>query len=207
MKFLHEADEAMPFQPGQSGNPKGRQKGFRPTRTKHQLVEIEKHDGPVSLPFLVSVAANQKLPMPYRLTAAGLALPYEFARKTARKISEPLDLPAPTSIEQATANIAKLGELAAAGKIALDEANDLIGYQKAYIESQASTDTENRLRALEAALHNHDIRPMRDIEVLDGMPPMPGCEGIIMPPRVLTGPVTPGAPLGSADRDSEGDGQ
>jgi hypothetical protein len=59
-------------------------------------------------------------------------------------------------VEQATAAIAQIGALAAAGKIGLDEANDLVGHQKAFIEARVGTEIENHLAAIENALRSHD---------------------------------------------------
>ena len=78
-----------------------------------------------------------------RITAASVLMPYRHSRMTARKISTPIDLPVPETVEQATANIAKISIMAAAGKIGLDEANDLVGYQRAYIEAHVGLDVES----------------------------------------------------------------
>jgi hypothetical protein len=116
-----------------------------------------------------------------RVTAAGLLAPYQHARMTSRRIRKPIDLSAPDSVAQAIANIAKIASLAAAGEIALDEANDLIGHQKAFIESKVGTDLETQVGILQETLRRlGDNAVPFGITVLDGLPTLPG-KSIVMP--------------------------
>ena len=96
-------------------------------------------------------------PLELRVQAASILAPYQHARCTSRYITHKIDLPVAETVEQATACIAQIGALAAAGKIALDEANDLVGYQKAFIEAKIGTDLEQRIAVIEQALQNANI--------------------------------------------------
>jgi hypothetical protein len=154
----------MPFKPGQSGNPRGRTPGAVVPKITLQAAALAAAKGDVdSLAFLRLVVSAEQLDVSARLTAAGLLAPYEHSRKTRRKITEPLDLPKPATVEQAIENIAEIGKLAAAGKIGLDEANDLVGHQKAFVEAKVGTDIEAWVVTIETALRAHDIRPVHDL--------------------------------------------
>ncbi len=177
----------MVFQPGQSGNPKGRLKGSRPKPTvKRKLLSAFGDCKGDPLIFLTSIVKADGLDLSYRLQAAGLLAPYRYARVTKRMISTPIDLPPPTTIEQANANIAKLTAMAAASKLGLDEASDLVGHLKSYIEAKVGADSEARLAAIEAMLRSHTLAPTVDVEVVGGLPIMAGCEQVLMPPRKLS---------------------
>jgi integrase len=106
--------------------------------------------------------------------------PYTHSRCTARYIGKKIDLPVVETVEQATACIAQIGALAAAGKLALDEANDLVGYQKAFIEAKIGTDLEQRMLVIEQALQNANIKLGVGIAVESGF------ENVVMPARLLS---------------------
>lgn len=112
--------------------------------------------------------SNESVGLPFRLHAAGLLLPFQRAPVTARFIREETVLP--TSVEQATKTVAKIGALAAAGKIGLDEANDLVSYRRAFIESKLGTETEQRLAAIERP---RPRSPAFDVTVGGRLPVMP----------------------------------
>jgi hypothetical protein len=128
-----------------------------------------------SLEVLARVASNDGVELSLRVTAAGLLAPYQHARVTRRKISKPLELPVCETVEQATAAIAKIAALAAAGEIALDEANDLINHQKAFIESKVGSDLEAQVAILKDTLQKlgEGTVPF-GITVLEGLPALPG---------------------------------
>ena len=98
--------------------------------------------------FLHSVVSHRRAPAALRIQAAAVLMPYRHSRRTARCILAPLDLPVATTVEQATENIAKISTMAAAGKVGLDEANDLVGYQKAFIEAKVGLDIEGQMLEL-----------------------------------------------------------
>jgi hypothetical protein len=164
-----------------------------------------------ALEFFAVVIARKDIPLSLRLQAAGLLAPFQHSRRVSRPITKPIDLPIASTVEQATQIIAQLGALAAAGKIGLDEANDLVGHQKAYIEARVTTDTEARLDAIEKALER--LAPSVEIEVSGGMPDLPGTD-LILPRLVVVSPAPARRPDGDddgppppkgADRDGDDD--
>lgn len=178
------------WRPGQSGNPAGRKSG---TRNKKTLALAE---NPIEAPttklkngrkiadplaLLSSIVARAEVNLALRISAASALAPFLHSRKASRYIDHAIDLPVPTTVEEATTNIAKLASLAAAKTIALDEMNDLIGAQKAYIDAKSDTDNERRLANIEQLLRQHPQLTAIDIEVVGGLGPLPGTS-ILMPP-------------------------
>jgi hypothetical protein len=199
--------KAMPFKPGQSGNPLGRRRGARSKRTLGALQEQAQAAAGENghrldpLDFLASVVARSDVDVPLRIQAAGLLPPYRHSRMVARFIRTAAELPVPVSVEQATESIAKIGALAAAGQIALDEANDLVGYQRAFIEAKVGTEIEARLQAIEEAIRRHPQFGALDLTVVGGLPDLPGA-AVTMPARTLPAAQ---ASTGPADRDPDPD--
>src|SRR6516165_2052077 len=174
----------MTFKPGQSGNPKGRTPGRRNAKTRAVL---EKLNGVAdALALLGEMVASAEAPLALRVTAATALAPYQYP-KAPRLLRKKIDLPAPTTIEEATACIAQIGVLAAARRIGLDEANDLVNFQKAYIEAKIGTDLEQRMLVIEQALQNANIN--LGVTVSGGLPVLPGTQ-IDMPQ--LTAPPPDG---------------
>jgi hypothetical protein len=159
----------MTFKPGQSGNPKGRTPGRRNAKTRAVL---EKLNGVAdALALLGEMVASAEAPLALRVTAATALAPYQYP-KAPRLLRKKIDLPEPVTIEDATANIARIGVFAAARRIGLDEANDLVNFQKAYIEARIGCELEQRIATLEHALQNAHIN--LGVSVVGGMPPLPG---------------------------------
>ena len=182
---------------GESGNKAGRPKGAKGLKTlakeydavaaKAAAAKTEAEANGATfdlLAFLSTVARDGGLNVAVRIQAAGMALPFLYAKKTARIIGNAIKLPQPKSVEEATANISKIATLAAAGKVGLDEANDLVGLQKSYIEAKIGVDTETQLAQLKQALRNHPNLAF-DLTVVGGLGPLPGT-AIDMPPRKLS---------------------
>jgi hypothetical protein len=140
------------------------------------------HDEKDPLEFLTAVMESPAALPALRVHAAAILMPFKYGRVTTRHISKPVEIPAPQSIEQANENIATIGALAAAKYIGLDEANDLIGYQKAYIEARATTDIEERLVAVENALRER--APIVEVKVDSDLPTLPGTDVVM--PKTLT---------------------
>jgi hypothetical protein len=174
----------MPFRPGQSGNPEGRKHGTRNRKTLALAaapIEAETLKGKNgrkvvnALALLSSIALRSEVNLALRISAATALAPYQNARKAHRYIDRGFDLPAPATVEEATQNIAQLGTLAAAGKIGLDEANDLIGYQRAYIEARVGLDIEGQMLELRQIVEklSSSARPV-DAVVIGGLGPLPG---------------------------------
>src|SRR6516164_7201101 len=135
----------MTWQPGESGNLEGRPAGKPNAKTIAILKKLEgKAD---SLELLAEVVASPEAPLPARISELAR---YQHA-PAPRLLRRKIDLPVATSVSQAIANIAIIGSMAAARKIGLDEANDLVGIQRAYIEMQVGIDHEARLTILEQA--------------------------------------------------------
>jgi hypothetical protein len=179
----------MPFKPGHSGNPRGRPPRGALTKLKlHEQAERAAQGELDSLVVLSRVASSDEVDLPLRVTAAGLLAPYQHARVTKRKISKPIDLPESTTVEMATAAIAKIASLAAAGELALDEANDLINHQKAFIESKVGSDLEAQVAILKDTLEKlgEGAVPF-GITILDGLPVLPGTN--IEMPRLARPPL------------------
>jgi hypothetical protein len=130
----------MTFKPGQSGNPKGRTPGRRNAKTRAVL---EKLNGVAdALALLGEMVASAEAPLALRVTAATALAPYQYP-KAPRLLRKKIDLPEPVTIEDATANIARIGVFAAARRIGLDEANDLVNFQKAYIEARIGCESRH----------------------------------------------------------------
>jgi hypothetical protein len=195
----------MPWIPGQSGNPKGQKPGWSTFKKSTVLKDLAGGRNRVdALKFLCRVVRSSKFGIPARIQAAGLILPYQHPRVTARFIREKIELPAPKSVGEAMQNIALLGELGAAGKIGLDEMADLTACQRSYVEAKTALDTEERLLALERALER--LTPAVDVIISGGLPPLPGAD-VILPqlngapgsPISSTSPTSPTAPLPPGD--------
>src|SRR5262245_15324184 len=165
----------MTFKPGQSGNPKGRTPGRPNAKTRAVLEKL--HGVADSLALLGEMVASSEAPLALRVTAATALAPYQYP-KAPRLLRKKIDLPEPVTIEEATANIARIGVFAAARRIGLDEAADLVNIQRAYIEARTATDIEQRMIVIEAALQQANIA-LPGPQVVNGMPVMPGCEGVI----------------------------
>jgi hypothetical protein len=171
----------MVFKPGQSGNPNGRTPGRPNAKTRAILKKL---DGKAnSLELLGELVASSEAPLALRVHAAiGLA-PYQHP-KAPRLLRKAIRLPEPTTIADATANIARIASSAAARKIGLDEAADLANLQRAFIEALVGTELEQRIAMIEVALAKANLN--FGIAVEGGMPTMPGCENVIMPAKLLS---------------------
>jgi hypothetical protein len=171
----------MPFQPGISGNPRGRKPGWRKKAQPWLGVTLEGDNAPDSLEYLASVVAADKAPTSYRIQAAAVLAPFQHSKSTVRLISTPIELPAADNVEDAASAIAKLPVLAAAGTIGLDEAGDLANLMKAYIEARVALDNEARLARIEEMVARLSP-PTIEVAVTGGMPNLPGTD-VILPER------------------------
>jgi hypothetical protein len=189
----------MTFKPGQSGNPKGRTPGRPNAKTRAVL---EKLNGVAdSLALLGEMVASSETPLSLRMHAAiGLA-PYQYP-KAPRLLRKKIDLPEPATIEDATANLARIGALTAARRIGLDEASDLANLQKAFIEAKIGTELEQRITTIELALTKANLN--LGIAVQGGMPVMPGHEDVIMPAKLLSARSQPSELPSPGDGDNGG---
>jgi hypothetical protein len=147
--------------------------------------------------YLQTVVSHRKAPASLRIQAAAVLMPYRHSRMTARYMRTPIDLPPPATVEEATTNIGKIGALAAAGKLGLDEANDLAGLQKSYIEAKVGLDIESQMVELRQIVEklSASARPVEAM-ISGGLPVPPGWEGVKMP--ALSPPVNGGESEGGA---------
>lgn len=184
----------MPFSPGRSGNPGGRKSGSRNRKTVHaDMAMRELENLPTDLDpavYLQAVVSHRKAPAALRIQASAILMPFRHSRMTARYLRTPIDLPPPVNVEEAVANIGKISALAAAGQLGLDEANDLAGLQKSYIEAKVGLDIEGQMLELRQIVErlSTSARPV-DAVVVGGLSPLPGTN--ISMPR-LSGPPANG---------------
>jgi hypothetical protein len=151
-----------------SNNPNGRPVGALSSKTRAILKKLEgKAD---SLELLSEVVASSDAPLMARISAATSLARYQHPA-CPRLLRRKIDLPVATSVSQAITNIALIGSMAAQRKIGLDEANDLVAIQKAYIEMQVGIDHEARLTILEQAWERNPIVP--PAVITGGLPPLP----------------------------------
>ena len=175
----------MTFRPGQSGNPTGRKPGSLGKKTLAlaekpiEAATTEDENGRKvvnSLELLASIVSRTEVNLALRISAASALAPYQHSRKSTRYIDRTIDLPIPATVEEATANIAKLSALAAAKTIGLDEMADLIGAQKAYIEARVGLDIEGQMAELRQMIERLQGSAARTIDatVVGGLGPLPG---------------------------------
>jgi hypothetical protein len=144
--------------------------------------------------LVASIAAFAAVPLQQRLQAAMYVASVQEI-KAADRVGRDLQLPLADSVEQATANLAKIACEAAADGITPAVARDLADLQQRFIDAKTGQDVEARLEALEAALAR--FRPAIPIVVESSMPTMPGLEGVRMPERLEA------SPDGGRNRESE----
>jgi hypothetical protein len=185
----------MTYRPGESGNPNGRPKGTFKRDSALVLRVLKDRNDTDPLALLSTIVTCAEAPLELRVQAAGMLAPYRHARCTTRYIKRKIKLPVVSTVEESTACIALIGQLAAAGKLGLDEATDLVNMQRAFIESKTATDVERRVLEIEGALANANLN--LGIRVEGGMPLPPGCEDVIMPqPQLVAPPRDDGPVLG-----------
>jgi hypothetical protein len=193
----------MTFQPGHKLSP-GRQLGSRNKRNEEIFHRLETRGDIDPADLLSSIVTNPQEAQELRIQAAGLLMPYKYGKHGSipapRYIDDPIQLPEPTTIEQANKNIAYISNLKAQGLIDLDFANSLIG---------DNTTIANNLIAeekLKLELYPPQERD-QTIRIEGGLPTLPGCESLIMPqlehepatnghalepPKEFTPPAEPG---------------
>jgi hypothetical protein len=196
----------MTYRPGESGNPKGRPKGTFKRDSALVLRVLKDRNDTDPLALLSTIVTCAEAPLELRVQAAGMLAPYRHARCSTRYISRKIKLPEVETVEQATACIARISTLAAAGKLGLDEANDLIGHQKSFIEARIGCDLEQRVLAIEAALQSANIA-LPGVTVTGGLPPLPlgPGDGRLEMPRQIAAPADGLATCGQTVNGADGD--
>jgi hypothetical protein len=175
----------MVFQPGQSGNIGGRPpKGYL-TKGLLRRGDLKKAKDINGLDLIASIAACARFAVATRLQAA-INLAQWQNLKPSEKVGRDLGLPEPTTVEQATANLARIATEAAADRITPAVARDLADLQQRFIDARAGQDVEARLERLEKALER--FRPPVEIMVESSVGVMPGLENVLLPPCSLSVP-------------------
>jgi hypothetical protein len=168
------------FQPGNTEST-GRPPGSPNKRTNELRYRLQNRGDVDPADFCSAIVSNPNEPTELKLAAANYLLPYLYPKRgavaTPRYIDEPIQLPEPTTIEQANKNIAYISSLKAQGLIDLDFANSLIA---------DNTTIANNLIAEEELKFKLYPPETRDttITVVGGLPALPGTN-ITMP--VLNG--------------------
>jgi hypothetical protein len=153
--------------------------GSRNRRTEAIFQKLEERGDKDPADLLSEIVSNPQEPKELRVQAANYLLPYRYGKcgtlPQARYISEPVDLPRATTLEQANANISFLSELKALGHIDLDFADSLIADNR--------TIAHNLIAQEELKLKVHAQGGEREqiIRIEGGLPVMPGLEKVIMP--------------------------
>jgi len=137
--------------------------------------------------LLAELVASTDTPLPLRIQSAiGLAR-YQYA-PAPRLLRKKIDLPEPTTIAEATANIGRIATLVAQRKLGVDEGNDLTAILGKWIEAKVSAELEERIIMIEIALAKlGNFNP--GIAVQGGLPDLPlGSDDgrLIMPAKLLS---------------------
>jgi len=190
-----------PWPPGYSGNPSGRPPGKPNAKTRAILKKIDgKAD---SLELLAELVGSSEAPLPIRVSAASALARYQHA-PAPRLLRKKIDLPEPTTIAEATANIGRIATLVAQRKLGVDEGNDLTAILGKWIEAKVSAELEERIIMIEVALAKANIN--LGIAVQGGLPDLPlGPDDgkLIMPAKLLTiGPQPSELPTDKAPLDA-----
>jgi len=165
------------FQPGNKEST-GRPPGSPNKRTNELRRRLQDRGDVDPADFCSAIVSNPNEPTELKLAAANYLLPYLYSKRgavpTPRYIDEPIQLPEPTTIEQANKNIAYISNLKSQGLIDLDFANSLIA---------DNTTIANNLIAEEELKFKLYPPETRDttIRIEGGLPQLPGCENLIMP--------------------------
>src|SRR6516164_3101780 len=160
----------MTFQPGHTFSP-GRRPGSRNKRTAEIFNRLENRGDIDPADLLSSIVTNPQEQQELRIQAAGLLMPYKYGKHGSipplRYIDQPIQLPEPTTIEQANRNISFISNLKAQGLIDLDFANSLIA---------DNTTIANNLIAEEELKFKISPPETRDstIRIEGGLPALPG---------------------------------
>jgi hypothetical protein len=160
----------MTFQPGHTLSP-GRRLGSRNKRTAEIFNRLENRGDIDPADLLSSIVTNPQEQQELRIQAAGLLMPYKYGKHGSipplRYIDQPIQLPEPTTIEQANRNISFISNLKAQGLIDLDFANSLIA---------DNTTIANNLIAEEELKFKISPPETRDstIRIEGGLPALPG---------------------------------
>ena len=165
------------WKPGQVTNPNGRPTGSRNNRTKQTIEKIIAlgHKDPLETLSELQHSSDDEA---IRATAANMLAPFLHSKNATKPIppdpvyiQEAISLPRPTSISQATNNIAHLSEMKSTGLLDFSTADSLIADQKVILNALID---EAKVLAAQGGSPNQSIR------IEGGLPPLVGTN-IIMP--------------------------
>ena len=192
----------MGFKPGQSGNPAGRRPGLRPSKNAGDLLVIRVQNERDPKEFLEKVMSGQVVPLQIRAQAAGLLMPFCYARVTDRPISNPLRLPEASTPQQAKANIVMIKACMADGRCGLEEGERLIDAELKFIDAHVAVEMATDLATAQRFMREHP--PVLDVTASGGLPGFgpPGTD--IIPPKPALMPPKGANPwAASPDRDED----
>jgi hypothetical protein len=127
----------MPFQPGRSGNPKGRPQGSRNKASLMVDALLFKNMKGIADVLVREALAGQHW-------AVTLALK-DMLPTRSRKVDDPIERPAVATVEDAAQRIAETLSRMEAGALDLDEAQALIAAAQAFASAKSVSDLEKRL--------------------------------------------------------------
>jgi hypothetical protein len=145
----------MVFQPGYTGNPSGGANHPGPRRHRHTLEVIREinrrgyQDPLVTLAQLSVESQDEGMRQNAATSLAPFMHPKMQAVPTPRYLEEPIEVPEFTTVEEATAFIAKIDSLTANRKLDFQSATELVAITKTFIDSKVASDLEARVAALE----------------------------------------------------------
>jgi hypothetical protein len=173
------------FKPGVSGNPNGRPLGAR-GRGSYELRErLKARGGKDPAEFLSDIISSSDASLECKIQASGQLMPYYHSKLGAIPVEpEPrfmgIDpeilsrIQEPKSIEEVYGNIGYLSHLKANGTISIESADSLINDQKIILSGMVD---DIKIRVVNGATSQ-----TQRIVIEGGLPQLPGCENLIMPP-------------------------
>jgi hypothetical protein len=169
----------MGWQPGQSGNPKGRAYGTKVKSSNPIWAELEEKGDIDPAVYLSSIVSDQSKTPELRASAATALLPYKYPRIAAlpppRYVQEPIPTAKYETIEQAQEFLALISQKANAGELELQCAIDLSTLAKNWILSKQSGIELDLKVATQINGATPDV-----ITIQGGLPPLPGAN-VTMP--------------------------
>jgi hypothetical protein len=167
------------WEPGQSGNPKGRVPGTRIRRRNPIWDKLDEKGDIDPAEYLSSIVSDQSKSPELRSSCATALLPYKYPRiaalPPARYVTDPIPVPQFETIEQAQEFLALLSHKAGSGELELQSALDISTLVKNWIISKQSGIELD----LKVATQINGATP-EVIRIEGGLPQLPGAQ-ITMP--------------------------